>query len=683
MSIAGVIALLVAGKLVSDGWHTYSVHTTAGEALDVATKLLRIPQCFADERGAYNGMLGASNPASDGDRETIRKVRASTDAAIAAAVSSSRAAAYAGAADTVSALGKVSADLKAIRDEVDSAVAKPKQERNPDLIMRLANEFQSEQERAGGALDYADRVAAAANGRVAGYIGIARLGWTMREQAGTRGTYYIQAIASAAAMAPATLEQIADSSGRINASWAEIQTATRRFSSPPDLVKAEDTVQKAFFGDNEAVYQQVMKAGRSDGKYPFDVAEYRRLAVPGMNSIILIRDAALESADRLVAEERGAAFFELMTALAAVVLVVATLAGIVVVFGRRIVSPLIGMTGVVTRIAAHDLEVTVPARQRSDEIGAMAKAIETLRINAIAADRAAAEHAASQAARQARAERIEGLADAFDRTSASVINDVRSATKTMLEAARSTAEIARSVEGRTVTVAAAAEQASANVETVAAATEELSASIVEIGRRVEGSSTVATRAQEMAAQASNEMEALAAASEKIGEVIGLIQDIASQTNLLALNATIEAARAGEAGKGFTVVASEVKALAGQTAKATEEIADQVGKIQAETSAAVHRIKDISNTIAEINQQSAQVAAAVEQQNAATAEISRNVNQAASGTRQVTTQIADVSGEMTQSGAAAKTMADTVGSLSSKAQSLADEIARFLGEVRQA
>jgi methyl-accepting chemotaxis protein len=601
---------------------------------------------------------------------------------IVAAIDSSKAASFPGAGSNADVLIKVAGDLKAIRDEVDAAIVKPKAERDAGLILRLAKELEHETDLINGRLDVADRVAAEQNGAMAGYIDIARLSWNMREHAGTNGVYYTNAIVSAAPMSPATLEQIAKTSGRVLEDWTAMQMAIQRFASPPRLVKAVDTVQKMFFGDSAATYQKVMTAGRGDGKYPFDVLDYRRGHVPGMNSILLIRDAALETARELVDNQRSAAYLQLMTALAVVALVFVAMAGVVIVFGRRIVLPLIGMTAVVTRIADQNLDVVVPAQDRTDEIGEMAKAIETLRVNAIEANRMAAENAGQQAARQARAERIETLANAFDQASAAVIADVQSAAKSMMATAGNSAEIARSVDGRAVTVAAAAERASANVETVAAATEELSASIAEIGRRVGESSTIATEAEQIATQASQQIGSLALASEKIGEVVGLIQSIASQTNLLALNATIEAARAGDAGKGFAVVASEVKALAGQTAKATEEIASQVGKIQVETGAAVSRIKDIARTIAAINQLAAQVAAAVEQQSAATAEISRNVQQAASGTRQVTAQIADVSSATTQSGTAAKTMADTVGSLSTKADALTGEIARFLGAVRQ-
>jgi methyl-accepting chemotaxis protein len=683
MSVAAVIALLVAGKLVLDGWQVYKAQTTAGEALEVAARALWIQQCFADERGPANNLLGSSRPANDSDRDSIRKTRATTDAAIAAAIESSRAASYADAGAKAEVLVKVAADLKTIREGLDFDIAKPKAARDPDVILRLAKALKQEADLVNETLDHADRIAAGANSAVAGYIDIARLSWNMREHAAAKSIYFTNVIATGTLLSPETLDQVAEFGGRALEDWAAMRLAIQRFSSPVRLVNAVDTVQKSFFGDSDAVYRQVMAIGRTDGKYPFDVAEYRRRTVPGLNQILLIRDAALESAGEMLDKERSAALFQLMTAIGAVVLVVVAMAGVAIIFGRRIVSPLIGMTGVVTRIADQDLDLNVPAQDRIDEIGEMAKAIETLRVNAIDARRMAAENAGQQAARQARAEHIETLANGFDRASAAVIEDVQSAAKSMMATAASTAEIARSVEGRAVSVAAAAEQASSNVETVAAAAEELSMSVAEIGKRVGESRAIATRAERVATQAMQEIGSLAAASEKIGEVVGLIQSIAGQTNLLALNATIEAARAGDAGKGFTVVASEVKALAEQTAKATKEIAGQVGKIQAETGTAVSRIEDIARTISEISQLSGHVAAAVEQQSAATAEISRNVQQAASGTREVTAQIADVSSQMTHSGAAAKTMADTVGSLSAKADALTSEITRFLGEVRQA
>ena len=275
------------------------------------------------------------------------------------------------------------------------------------------------------------------------------------------------------------------------------------------------------------------------------------------------------------------------------------------------------------------------------------------------------------------------LADNFEANVKGAVEAVASGATEMQTAAESMASTAEETSRQATAAASASEQASTNVETVSSAAEEMAASVNEIAQQVSKSSDMAKAAVEEAGRTNATVQSLAEGSQKIGEVVDLISDIASQTNLLALNATIEAARAGDAGKGFAVVASEVKSLANQTAKATDEIASQIGAIQSATNDAVTAIKGIGEKIAEMDEVSTQIASAVEEQGAATGEISRNSQEAATGTQEVSSNVAGVTQAASETGSAASQVLEAAGDISKQAELLRGEVDKFLVEVRAA
>jgi methyl-accepting chemotaxis protein len=349
---------------------------------------------------------------------------------------------------------------------------------------------------------------------------------------------------------------------------------------------------------------------------------------------------------------------------------------------RSIVTPVRGMTQAMSRIAAGDLTLEVPARDRQDEVGEMAQALQVFKENALQVEQLRREHeeAAVHAAKERRQAMLD-MADKFESSVLGVVKGVAASSTEMQSTAKSMSQIAQETSSQAASVAAASTQANANVETVAAATEELSASIGEISSRVAEAAQIADKAAETSNSTAQTVGKLAAASAKIGEVVELINTIASQTNLLALNATIEAARAGDAGKGFAVVASEVKGLANQTAKATEEIAAQISAVQTETNNAVQAINSISQIINQVKDISSSIAAAVEEQGAATKEISNNVQQASQGTREVSTNVVSVTEAATQTGVAAEQVLTTASELAQNADVLRKEVDGFLANIR--
>jgi len=349
----------------------------------------------------------------------------------------------------------------------------------------------------------------------------------------------------------------------------------------------------------------------------------------------------------------------------------------------RIVRPTMAMTKQMNMLSEGDLSVEVSGLGRDDEIGDMAKAVEVFKQNAVARERLEAEQAEARTEHEARARKIDAITKDFDNSVAGILKTVASATTEMDATANAMSTTAEQSVERASAVAAASEQASTNVQTVAAASQELSSSIDEITKQVSESARITNEAVSQTEKTNQSVLGLNDAAQKIGDVVNLINDIASQTNLLALNATIEAARAGEAGKGFAVVASEVKNLANQTAKATEDIAAQISTMQEETNGAVDALQGVSDTIGRINDISASVSAAVEEQSAATQEIGRNVDQAAKGTREVTENISSVNEATSETGAAAAEVLSASEELAKQADALKGTVETFLTDVRAA
>jgi methyl-accepting chemotaxis protein len=358
--------------------------------------------------------------------------------------------------------------------------------------------------------------------------------------------------------------------------------------------------------------------------------------------------------------------------------------GILFALLRGVIAPITRITRATDRLSAGDLAVDVPALQRNDEVGAMARAVQVFKDNAIEMRRlkAEGEETEKRAAGQKQQAMMQ-LASEFESSVGAVVDTVASAATEMEKTASSMTATTEQTSRQATVVAAASEETSTNVQSVASAAEELSASVAEISRQVAASSTMAAKAVGESERTNALVNGLADAAQQIGAVTHMINEIAGQTNLLALNATIEAARAGEAGKGFAVVASEVKNLAKQTAKATEDISGQITAMQTATGATVIAIQSISETIGELNEIATTIASAVEEQGAATQEITRNIQQAAVGTTEVSGNISGVTQAMSETGAAAGKVLGAAGELSKQAETLRIRVAAFLTEVRAA
>ncbi len=618
---------------------------------------------IADTRVATNREISET-----GYRAVVERLAGTSDAAL---------------APLLARLTAVHEALAPLRNKADAATHRPKSERDPGIgqeYPKVAQAYLDAILALTGALEASLKMV---DPVVDQLLTVKQAAWAARSFG---GLVAVRLEANAAAGQPFNQADIigaAEDRGRAALAWRQINEAVARADAPAAIVDVVARSKEPAALAMVSRQQEIVKAMSNGQKAELPVSELQKISTASLTPSVDVANAALaEMVARAGRQMSGAMRSLMLNGAMMLVALAVTIAGFLIV-QRRVSSPIRRLTGAMRRLAENDLTTELHGADRTDEIGDMSRAVEVFKQNMLEADRLSGEQQTEQGRKEQRQVAIEGFITGFDQSVSKSLRSLATASTELQTTAHSMSVTAEQTSSKSATVAAVSEEASTNVQTVAAATEQLSASINEISRQVAESTNIAGEAVAQADRTNAEVQALADAAQRIGDVVKLISGIAGQTNLLALNATIEAARAGEAGKGFAVVASEVKNLATQTAKATEEIIAQVAAIQSATGASVQAIQAIGGTIGRVNQIAAAIAAAVEQQGAATQEIARNVQQAAAGTTEVSGHIAGVSQAAGETGAAAGGVLDSAQGLARLSEALRDDVDRFVGNIRAA
>jgi methyl-accepting chemotaxis protein len=683
--LKSVIAALVATIMVllaMGGWQSWtrlqSVNRITAAAA-ASSHIFKALHNLRSDRTQTNLALGADTAGPLND--TLVKHRAVIMDGMKETHALLRGADLEGAPAAFAALGRAIERFTALHAETAAAVARPKAERRAGLAAEYTKEAEALLDTLAKLSTQLTRAVKLADSFVDQMMEIKQLAWTVRD---TSGDASVLISRGAKALPPDALLQYAVFTGKSQTAWAALEDAASGVVAPA-LVEALAKAKREVFGPEYNTTREAMLKAMVAGEKPrMEPAQWIPYTVARLATIVDVSETALTIAKDYAAEQRALAQRQLWIQLGLLVTALIVAAGLMIVVSRRVTSPLQTIQHAMLRLAGGDLSAEASFPGRADEIGALAGAMQTFKGSMVEADRLRAEQKETEArSASQRREDMSRLADEFQTAVGNIVGAVSGASVQLESAARTLTKTAESTQQLAGMVTSSSEEASSNVQSVASATEEMTGSVGEIARQVQESSRIAAEAVTQAQKTDTRIMELSGVASRIGDVVKLITAIAEQTNLLALNATIEAARAGEAGRGFAVVAQEVKALAAQTAKATDEIGTQIGAMQVATLDSVAAIKEIGGTIGRIASIATTIAAAVEEQGAATQEIARNVHQAAKGTAEVVGNISDVNRGAAETGTASEQVLTSAQALARESGSLRQEVERFVGMVRAA
>ncbi len=685
-SVISGMAVCVVALLAINAWGSWSQVRTAGRVLtiaDASANVFKAMHNLRTDRSSTNRTLNAEGGLDADMDKYLRGIRDAEMPAMRSALEQLQTLDFTDQKTLVPEFDRLLKQLTAEQTEYWDNMAKPKASRRPTLAkdyMDTTAALLENLDRISGNLGAAVNHADAAIDQL---LEIKQIAWLLRNTGGEASLQVSNSI-TAGKMGTDVYQTYVKNVGGTEIAWNALQLAAAGMQLPPSLDKAITDTKTAYFDPQyTALRDRLVKAALAGEKPELTPNQWSPITVGRLAAAVSVAEAALDGAKDHAAALQSSAMRALAIQLALLAAAVAVAIGATFVIRNRVINPLRAISDATLKLAAGDLSVSTDFNAHNDEIGALAGAMATFKQNAVEKTKFEQEEQARGAQAAQRQKAIEGHIQAFEGQVRQAISALGQASEQMHAASASMSTMSDQTNASVQLAAQASGEASVNVQSVASATEELSASINDISRQVARAAETASRAVDQARQTDDTVQGLSQTAARIGEVVNMINDIAGQTNLLALNATIEAARAGEAGRGFAVVASEVKSLANETAKATEEITQQIAAVQKVASDAMNAIKGIGGTIAEVSEVATAIAAAIEEQGAATREISRNTQQAAEGTRNVSNNIGGVTAGADAARAAAQSVKSASEALTLQTNQLRGQIDGFLDTIRAA
>ena len=666
-----------------DSWGRLQVANRISVIADTSAYLFKAMHNLRTDRSTTDRLLNSDAPMDADIEKYLRALRDAEMPSMANALQLRPGTQFAGQQTLVPEFDRLFKLLTAEQQEFWSEVAKPKASRRAALPKEYLETTQ-------GLLDNLDRMSGALadavnhqDAAIDQLLAIKQIAWLLRNTGGEASLIVSKGLASGKITPEIRINYIKFLGGT-EIAWNALELTAAGMQLPPALSTALAATKTAYFEPSYlALRERLISTLAAGDKAEMTANQWSPVTVGRLGSAVNVAEAALDAAREHTVMQQAEARHSLILQLALLALAVALTFAAMMAVTRRVIKPLHNMRDAMLKVAAGDLTVDTGYVQRQDEIGALAGALETFKQQAVDKLRIEAQERERNVGASARQQAMEAHVGEFETMVRETLQQLGDASNQMRTTSSSLSAVSRQTNERVEVAQRASGEASMSVESVASASEELSASINDISQQAQHAAGIASRAVSQARDTDGTVQGLAKSAGRIGEVVGLINTIAAQTNLLALNATIEAARAGDAGRGFAVVASEVKSLASQTAKATEEISEQIADIQKVAGEAIDAIKSIGGIIGEVNEVATAIAAAVQEQGAATQEISRSTQHAAHGTKNVSDNITGVKADADAAAAAADDVNLASKTLETQSQQLGSQVTQFLGKIRAA